>query len=198
MMIDQMKEVAIHQFTKQQEIIEGKNKEISLLIENKNKEVTTVIQERKRSLDEKSKEVTKITQEKDKEILKLNQLIASTKEDLLDFKMKNGENEIKIEELEEKITLLKEESREKDGINKRLEREIKESGDENIETMAKIKRDKENIIADKNTEMKKLTESFGADISKLKENLAHSKLDLAKSHQIIDELQIRQEKLGRF
>ena len=38
-MIDKMKEVAIKQFQQQQEVIDDKNREITLLIEHKNKEV---------------------------------------------------------------------------------------------------------------------------------------------------------------
>ena len=105
-MIDKMKEVAIKQFQQQQDIIDDKNREITLLIENKNKEVSTVIQERKRSLDEKSKEVSKITQEKDKEILKLSHSLATSKEDLLLSRRVTGDFEIKQKQLEEKLEKL--------------------------------------------------------------------------------------------
>merc|ERR1712050_161931 len=57
-MIDKMKECAAKYYKHQQDTIEEKNKELTMLIE-KNKEVSNVIQERKRSLDEKNKEVSK-------------------------------------------------------------------------------------------------------------------------------------------
>ena len=101
-MIDKMKECAAKYYKQQEDVIEGKNKEISMLIENKNKEVTSVIQERKRSLDEKSKEVSKIVQEKQKAASKLTQALNTTKEELDMAKMDMTKIDDKNKALEDK------------------------------------------------------------------------------------------------
>ena len=197
-MIDKMKEVAIKQFQQQQEVIDDKNREITLLIEHKNKEVSNVIQERKRSLDEKSKEVSKITQEKDKEILKLSQSLAFSKEDLLNSKKITGDFEIKQKELEESLEKLQKCVNEKEKQIKQMEKEMKLSEDEKGIVVTKIQYEKENVMAEKNREIKAITDGHKKEVSRLMEDCSHSKLEAARFRDEIEHMQTKQDSLGRY
>jgi len=196
-MIDKMKEVAIKQFQQQQEVIDDKNREITLLIEHKNKEVSNVIQERKRSLDEKSKEVSKITQEKDKEILKLSQSLAFSKEDLLNSKKITGDFEIKQKELEESLEKLQKCVNEKEKQIKQMEKEMKLSEDEKGIVVTKIQYEKENVMAEKNREIKAITDGHKKEVSRLMEDCSHSKLEAARFRDEIEHMQTKQDSLEK-
>ena len=197
-MIDKMKEVAIKQFQQQQEIINEKNREITLLIENKNKEVSTVIQERKRSLDEKSKEASKIVQEKDKEILKLSQALAASKENLLQSRRMTGDFETKNNELEERLQSLQLDLNGKEEKIQYLQEQIKLDRDERERFVSKVNCEKENIIAEKSKEIKSMSDEFTKEIGKVKENASLSKLELSRFHDKVEKMQAQQETLGRY
>ena len=197
-MIDKMKEVAIKQFQQQQDIITEKNREITLLIENKNKEISTVIQERKRSLDEKSKEVSKISLEKDKEILKLSQSLAASKENLLNSRRMTGDFEIKQNELEQKLENLQLTLSAKEDQIKHLQEESKLARDEKDRYVSKAKSEKENILTEKSREIKSMSDEFKKEMSRVKENVSLSKLELSRFHEKVEKMQAQQESLGRY
>ena len=195
-MIDKMKEVAIKQFQQQQDIIDDKNREITLLIENKNKEVSTVIQERKRSLDEKSKEVSKITQEKDKEILKLSHSLATSKEDLLLSRRGTGDFEIKQKQLEEKLEKLQITLENKEEQIKHLQQKINLVRNEKERFVSEVKCEKENIMVENNREMKSMSDEYKKEISRAMENVSLSKLELSRFHEKVEKMKVQQDLLG--
>ena len=191
-MIDKMKECAAKYYKQQEDVIEEKNKEISMLIENKNKEVTSVIQERKRSLDEKSKEVSKIVQEKQKVASKLTQALNTAKEELdmakIDMTKIDDKNKALEDQLREMIKNIQEKSKE----ISRLEKEKKIGDEEKITKIAKLKQDKDLNAEEKNKEITRMVNENRKEVAKITETFLSTKNELNVTKEQLNQLKTLQ------
>ena len=196
-MIDKMKECAAKYYKQQQDAIEEKEREINMLIENKNKEVSNVIQERKRSLDEKSKEVSKIVQEKQKEASKMTLALKNMKEDLDNTKKNIAEMEGKNKALEEKHKEINININEKSKEVMRLQKEKKDSQEENILKVSKIRRDSDFEVEEKNKVIQRMNNENRKEVTKISETLVATKTELAVTKEQLTSLQTLQLKFEK-
>ena len=181
-MIDKMKECAAKYYKQQQDIIEEKDREITLLIENKNKEVSNVIQERKRSLDEKNKEVSKIYQDKQKEASKMLQALNITKDELDNANRIISEMEKKNQALEENLRDMDKSIRDKSNEIKKLQNEKKDAFDAHVCKINQMRQHQELASIEKDKELKRINIGNQKEVSKLTDALmvAHDELSALK------------------
>ena len=192
-MIDKMKECAAQYYKQQQETIEEKNREITMLIENKNTEVSNVIQERKRSLDEKSREVSKIVQDKQKEATKMTQVIIMTKEELETAKRNISELESKNQVLDRKLKEIIANASEKSNQIVRLQNEKEEGYEQSVFQMDNIRKDREYEMEEKDKELKRMFNEHKKEVAKITENLLTSKKELGAAKEQLMSIQTIQQ-----
>ena len=196
-MIDKMKECAARYYKQQQDTIEEKDREITLLIENKNKEVSNVIQERKRSLDEKNKEVSKIYHDKQKEASKMLQALNISKDELQNANLIISEMENKNKALEENIKGIEKSLRDKSNEIVKLQNEKKDNYQEYVSKINQMRQEQEKVSMEKDKELKRINVGNQKEVSKLTEALmvAHDELSATKEEIIrFKEIQTKLEK----
>ena len=192
-MIDKMKECAAQYYKQQQDTIEEKNREITMLIENKNKEVSNVIQERKRSLDEKSKEVSKIVQEKKKETSKMTQALILTKEELESAKKNISDIERKNQILEDKLKEMIANTSEKSKQIMKLQNDKKEGYEKGVFQMDNIRKDREYEMEEKNKELKSMYNEHKKEVTQIMDNLLTAKKELSVAKEQLIKVQTVQK-----